>query len=268
MMPLIVVIDSEEPRAGEMAGAFVGLDCRVVQVWAGQRRLHFSPDEALPKECTIRLWHLRDLHEQCRGMQSRLTVYYGGNGGRDKDRPEDGGEIIWRPVADETGVLTRSEAVALLAFAQEGGSRPAFLCPPSSFEIVGALAMLCQGYLAVCAAHDLCKDSDHATQALKSMGWSAECTSLLSEPSKLSAVKSPSWWLAAFDFRVGVGGDDPQWQMFVDGLHREWGTADGLRAVRTLSSKMVLEEGLSVDDVARAYSAIAERLRANSGGQR
>jgi hypothetical protein len=280
---VVVVIDKELPRSRAMAEAFGDSGCKVVKVWKDKEdRLSVDGGGALPVQCLIRLWHVGNPYAECKGIRAELTVYYSGTGGEDRrTRPCPGGEIIWRPVPSETsGVLTRLEARALVAYASGVGPKPEFLSPPTPLEILPAMAILCQGYLATYAAHRIGEGALEVQEALRKMGWDAKRhAQLVKGEEKLTAVREPAWWLDTFELRPDGKWNEAQWKKFSDKLQAEWGRGEGLEELADLKSSLAewgRAEGLemqadlkssqgkqgppSVEAVAKAYVAIVRRL--------
>ena len=184
----VFIYDNSDERRISLANAFRG----VISTTQFFRNAHgdlctteveIAEHEEVDALCC--LVHVRDrrmLQDNC-PSGSHLVVYYGGNGGEDKDIPKDAVRI-WRPLLFTSGVLTGTEARELVNYATHlrSGSvqstRPVFLLPPSpSPEFCAFLAMLCQGMLAHYAITNLSEEGVETKgctdlrKALKCMGW-------------------------------------------------------------------------------------------------
>ena len=146
---------------------------------------------------------------------------------------------------------------------------------PPSVEVTTALAILCQGYLALYAEYDSDRKRwgpDGIVPALVQMGWTTlnenEKLVLAADDLKLKRqeVANASWWLDVFglipeDSRLV---DGSKWNVFLELLEGEW-EGDIPEELKHLLDLLVDEYKLSgvVDDpvvVARAYCAIAKKL--------
>jgi hypothetical protein len=99
------------------------------------------------------------------------------------------------------------------------------------------------------------------------MGWTAETSTLLSDPKLPAEVQTPAWWLDAFDIQRGDGPDHPKWQAVHDAVSREWGAFENLEKVTALLGTMTDAKPAPVEIVADAYCAIADRLKAELSGR-
>lgn len=241
----VTIIDSNEDRRKGMATAFIGNASVQLAYYAGGTEVILRDDsgklEQL-KPTLITLQHFGD--PLVDGLESHLTVYYGGNGGNDSRHPS-ARERIWRPIDGTSGVLTVEEATQLIEYAQalkanREAIRPSFLEPLPSVSLLPALAILCQGYLAVHAACDPQKVNWDANKLRLTLerhtangSGSYEALRALLLPTTLPAhlrqVRSPLWWRKPF-FSLEYGGDaldDFKAQLFLSDVEKEWNNLRG-----------------------------------------
>lgn len=184
----IFIYDNSDERRISLANAFRGL----IATRQFFRNAHgdlcitvFENAEHEEVDALCCLVHVRDrrMYENYCPSGSHLVVYYGGNGGDDKDIPKDA-DRIWRPLLSSSGVLTGTEPSELINYATHLRSalstRPVFLLSPSpSCDFCACLSILCQGFLAQyalnptnCVNHAInTKGCADVRTALKSMGW-------------------------------------------------------------------------------------------------
>jgi hypothetical protein len=226
-LPIVVIIDREPKRRSEMANAFKGSASIqfVYRPISGKRFGRDSPELVIETAegvsitnigpALIALRHIRD-KQLVPDLAAYLTVYYGGNGGYDDDCPSDAQERIWRPVNPGSGTLTSDEANSLFSYViskkigKEDVVRPSFLIEPPVYDILPALAILCQGFLAVFAEQIVSPISEYSETlklAFKLMGWSEIMHNhdpiLLLIRSKIikgkENVTQVNWWLKVFN---------------------------------------------------------------------
>lgn len=146
------------------------------------------------------------------------------------------------------------------------------LLRPESLDLLPAIAILCQGYLAVHAAHRQLAESDSISDALAEMGWDDQKHRSLVRDSILN-VQDAGWWLDVLDLRTDQTGtaaqaakvDPARWGDFVERVAAEWG--NGHDKFLNCNFMHRLREARAVSDptmVAEAYLEIARRL----GGRR
>jgi hypothetical protein len=133
--------------------------------------------------------------------------------------------------------------------------------------MLAAMAILCQGYLAVVAAETQPQEGSSVAQALSVMGWDCSKHSNLVR-SKLSEVQNPNWWLEVLTLhhkeKQRKLTADEQWRGIADALAPEWGKGSELFLALDLMeclrcSRPVVEPQF----VAEVYLRIAEHLRAH-----
>jgi hypothetical protein len=131
------------------------------------------------------------------------------------------------------------------------------LLKPKSVEVLSALSVLCQGYLAVHVEGYNEQEErwgpEEMSPALKQMGWSEDLMTIASDR-KSDEVSDPGWW------QVFDGEDD-----LIDQVEDEWGDEEALPEVlKELLTRIM--EGTQLGDndahkiVADAYCKLAERL--------
>lgn len=276
-LPVVAIIDSDRARRQTMAGSFRGSAAVEVafsdeenlrlrrETAAGESLPHFSP-------ALVALRHFGDLSLEP-DLAAVLTVYYGGNGGDDPRCPADAEERIWRVVSPGgAGILDVLEARQLLAYArarQSGTPRPAFLEPPSmAFETLAALALLCQGYLAVLAlAPEPVRRSDAVLAALQRMGLQASLGG--DGPGNLipgseagpDIVCSPGWWLDVFELAEGDEANQARlWRDFEERVGGAWRRGEAPVTVRGLLNAIRTAPVGPADLIANAYLSLSDRL--------
>jgi hypothetical protein len=132
-------------------------------------------------------------------------------------------------------------------------------------ELLPALAILCQGFLAVTAGLAGDKVGDEVKQALDVMGWDAKRhTELVSGEEKRRAVEDPGWWLDTLELRDGMELNMERWLKFTENLQDEWGPSDGLENLDGFKASLKSQGTPSIEVVANGYLAIFRRL----GGHR
>lgn len=142
-----------------------------------------------------------------------------------------------------------------------------------SLEFLPALAILCQGYLAVHAKKDTCLTDPNVKDALRQMGWSSEMHASIVN-AEVSTVQDPAWWLEIFDIKTSApAGHMPKsgeknWDLFLDKIGQEWGPdkesflrSDLIHTLRENRSLVVPQI------VAKAYLQIMKRLGAEPVGK-
>jgi hypothetical protein len=152
------------------------------------------------------------------------------------------------------------------------------LLKPRKVELLPALAILCQGYLAVHAAYVGPSAADWSAEeispALDQMGWSKLASGIadgqpLIRPdigSEKDRVRERSWWLGIFDLLDDRKQLKPDlWLAFKDSLSQECakGSKSGLPdGLSNLINTLEAGDGSVAPPVivARAYSAIGQQL--------
>lgn len=206
---IVTIIDRDTTRRDGMRDAFKDI-ADVQYGYQGFRADAHKTDlkEFAPSLLTLR--HVRDSKFDP-DLETGLTVYYSGNGGNDKDYPK-GAKRIWRAISSNVTVLTKTEARQLIQFIEEFQTNqqvaePDFLHPPQTISNISALAVLCQSYLAVYAAHFLKEDDEENARRLieKLLRHSDEqaqkSLKLLLTPTlatRLPQVSSPLFWRKPF----------------------------------------------------------------------
>jgi hypothetical protein len=222
--PIVTIIDRDEIRRTAMQNAFKNI-AKVQYGFnpGGGSKNDFRADSsgALLKEFASSVLTLRHIGDSKFDTQLKtgLTVYYSGNGGDDRRYKELGDfkslKRIWRAVSGKLGVLTEMEAQRLIDFARNfqtnpQATEPEFLNPPKTISAISALFVLCQGYLAVYAAHLLKegneeneRDADRLIKKLQRRSDDSAQKSLraLLTPAlaaRLPQVSSPQFWRKPF----------------------------------------------------------------------
>ncbi len=195
------------------------------------------------------------------GREPGVTIRYTGGD------PPSGGEDdrLWirqRRIDSSSAALSEDEARQILNWAASDprAALPAILQPPRSLEFLSALAILCQGYIAVHVKQSEGADQRQVSEALKIMGWDpGKHIGLVQEDP--ATVEDPGWWLDTFGVRSGEKIEPDKWDNFVKSVVREWGPGhkDFLQGefIRSLGSNQPLT---SPRLVAEAYLAIAKRI--------
>lgn len=267
-LPVVVIIDKEMRRRDELAAAFKG-SAEVQLAYNNGREILTTDAKKKPLDAlspaAVTLRHFRDLPPVVPENVTTITVYFGGNGGNDKDAPPDAEYRIWRPVNAGSGILSPSEARELVEFAQKKAGRadaplPNFLKNPRAVFMLPALSALCQGFL---AAHALPSEARGIRHALEHMGLPAflagggEDVALIKRvvPLKRAETSAPGWW-------SGVLGKDRK--SVESQVASEWGVVS-LAADSPVMALLdaVYRDGAEVVDaqaVAKAYCSIAAKL--------
>jgi hypothetical protein len=195
------------------------------------------------------------------GWGKRIVLFGGGTVTEGKER------VRVESIALLDGMITRSHILALSwRGVPETFRGDAFelvsILRGEGIELLPALAILCQGHLAVHAAHGIGRGSREVETALKSIGWhDGEYGRLLEDATKLDAVRNVSWWLSTFGLEHGES-FDLQWANLYAKVRGEWLGNAGFDRLKPLLDRLRLRESPSLETVAEAYIAIAERLGA------
>jgi hypothetical protein len=162
--------------------------------------------------------------------------------------------LDWAAVPDDFNG-TSSELVALLR------SR--------TLHVLSALAILCQGYLAVVAKEGNASNNSYVCEALKEMGWDSD-QHLPLVTAGVEAVSGIDWWLQAFGLAVerNAGGDADevrdQWTQFNSSVRGEWGKQDLPAEVARFVTTLGQHQSPDAELVAQVYLALAHRLGAHA----
>jgi hypothetical protein len=136
-------------------------------------------------------------------------------------------------------------------------------------EVLPAIAILCQGYLAVHAAYGDGQGMEEVEMALRSMGWDAhKHAGLVKSQEKLEAVNDLAWWLDTFEVRQGDELNVSEWQKLLERFEGEWGRAPGLKELeKGLMTTLERLETPCMETVAKAYNTIVRRFSGAGSGQ-
>lgn len=160
--------------------------------------------------------------------------------------------------------VTEEDCREILDFGRGVRPAPPTCCTPKRMpSYIPAIAILCQGYLAVCAKESDPATCDEVREALRIMGWRPDHATLVQE--RLVAVQRAKWWLAALS--LPTEGDpkgrgvviSSQWESLKSAISKEWGGPLDVDVER-LVGRMGLRQRILVPDVARAYLAIWKHL--------
>ena len=150
--------------------------------------------------------------------------------------------------------VTVSDAEEILGYsAGEQDQIPSCCEPKQEAEVLSALSILCQGYLALHAEEH--GGEAKVRKALNQMGWTEDLITN-SANGRVDKVSNPGWWKKAFD-----GGNN-----LIEQAEDEWdGTKGGWPEVEDLlkwitNEQEPLKGKEARDTVATAYSELAERL--------
>lgn len=147
---------------------------------------------------------------------------------------------------------------------------PEILLPPKRVRLLYALAILCQGYLAVHARKD---DGGWGPKelvpALRQMGWldfmDGPGKSLLAGDleRRQSEVCRAGWWLELFELWKDDCIVPDKWEGLEESVKKEWGKDTASLPEEVAGLLSALRDGDDVGDpkiVADAYCSIVERL--------
>ena len=212
--------------------------------------------------------HLRE------AVDAKHEIGYSGTAGYDDrchDFPSEMSQQVGRlgrsdQIFRSVGKLSGNEVNGILGYVEallkkEEAPKPDLLLPPRSYQLLPALAILCQGYLAV---HARQSENDWGPKeiepALGQMGYTSEVHKRLQAnvEAKKSAVTDPEWWVLP----ETNNGD------LMRRAQKEWDPSDddrGWEKFRMLLNR--INENNSPLDTARdrklvatAYCALADRL--------
>ena len=214
----VVVIDNDKDRGKGMMQAFTSQSCIAIHLWKdGRGKIRISGENNnIPTHCTVLLWHVGDITRNWIKISADQVIYYSGNGGNDERFPVDTQERIWRPVKigpikPDSGVLSSAEAEKLLSYVNDWTADNHNLIKPSFLEqsnhYLPALAMLCQGYLAIHAYQETATtskwNSQETVKVSHDLVWDNSSLFRMAElwvhQSKVDKQKAhvcqASWWL-------------------------------------------------------------------------
>jgi len=146
------------------------------------------------------------------------------------------------------------------------GTKNFSLLKRSMFMFLTALAILCQGYLAVHAEYKEQQDKDWKDQdisiALEQMSWNSVDKSLipsnLGEKEKIKKVRNQSWWWTVFE------GDFEDRKDLLAAVKKEWDESSDKEISKELEDlvKLIVEDNEVKPPkmVAKAYLALVEKL--------
>ena len=197
-------------------------------------------------------------------VQARSVFWFdtpGSPAGREGDKR------IFRSTGAFSFDLTLEDAQEILQFGRGLQSASPSCCSPKSIpSYLPALAILCQGYLAVCAKERGSSISGDASRAVREMGWNPETHPAFVQAT-IESVLPAEWWLDALGLPVQAFPDQkprvaPEfWAPFETALATEWGTAPLPSSLHALLSGLkACEPIVSPEVVAQAYLAIADHL--------
>jgi hypothetical protein len=268
----VVIIDRVQTRRDSMSKLFNGLADTIVayksplngilQIETGSgKSLEIIETEAgTPLKqigvVLLSLCHISDKN-LVQDVNANLIVYYGGNGGEDSECPINA-ERIWRSVTEISGIPSLEETRKLLEYARDPReiNKPDLLVNPKILQIMPALSILCQGYLAVHVNH-------------------AEYASFLSGDlvGKQQKVSKASWWLQGLDVLDSTNNINQQkCSSLREKIENEWKRTSqndlppeldkflgAIRLTKTVES-MIEPQIITTDVITAAYSAIANKL--------
>jgi len=159
--------------------------------------------------------------------------------------------------------VTVSDAEEILGYsAGEQDQIPSCCEPKQEAEVLSALSILCQGYLAIHAKEH--GEESEVKKALDQMGWSADLMTNNSN-GQVDTVSDVDWWAEVFDT-----------DMLIGEAKEEWGNEEGWSKVRNLLARFAKDsdepeepdeqetEPLSGEKaretVAKAYCKLAKRM--------
>lgn len=177
---------------------------------------------------------------------------------------EEGDFKVFRTTGASSFEVTEEDCREILDFGRGVRPYPPSCCTPKRTQsYIPAVAVLCQGYLAVYAKESATSNCDEVREALRVMGWRPDHAKLVRE--SLVAVKRAKWWLTALSLptegnpKGGALVISSQWESLKSAVSKEWGgplDAD----VETLLRRMGSRQPILAPDVARAYLAIWRHL--------
>lgn len=141
------------------------------------------------------------------------------------------------------------------------GTKDFSLLKRSMFVFLTALAILCQGYLAVHAEYKE-QDKDWISIALEQMGWNSVDKSMipasLGKKESTEKVRNPSWWWTVFER------DFEDRKTLLAAVKKEWDESSDKEISKELEDLVKLiaakREVKPPKMVARAYLALVEKL--------
>lgn len=279
--PVVVVFELSRPkfpgeqlsrRAG-MASAFSQLQCKVVQAGYSSGSKEFVGDHEIPATCGLLLVHGGDdsyLPALRKRIVARHIIYYSGDGGY-VDRKKlsvPSAPVIQRPILYARAALTPGEARELLEFSStDGAILPALLTPDLDDATLIALAILCQGYLAVYAkeASGSIEGLEPAVEpALQRMGWRGTPHASAVQ-TKLETTEVSLWWNSALGFEErsedACSTFRNQIDQFESRLKDFWPIAFPAELSKLCAFLRGPETRIDPSTVASCYTTIADRLQ-------
>ena len=288
----VLVVDAARRERGR-ANALAFHRNEVTTYFYDSRRLFRLPnwdtDVSAPSTVSLVLLHDSDKEElkNLNCSAGKIIRYTGGSPPLHSQAHE-----IWireRSITSSEDAINQAEALEIIEWLNSDKQRypgeklPDILQSPKVIELLPAIAILCQGYLAAHAEYDKSNKSwgpPEIETALGLMGWNnlaklAETTIVGNLKDKTEIIITPQWWLEVFGLwdttKPGVIQDDEIWDQFEHKLKDEWqedkygaieeslldsddprnGVVSSLRKNLTLSSP-----GL----IAKAYCALVKRL--------
>ena len=161
-----------------------------------------------------------------------------------------------------SGVLLENLTAFLQAWNETGVPQCEVLTSSKTYSILSALAILCQGHLAVVAATDQEAEDEEVRKAIEQMGWtklSDEIREYIGRTAKKQGAltATEAWWLGPFTAECksrGYGGDPRRWM--IDEARKEYGSDLPPRVEELLLFSRPLEPRT----VACAYNALVKCL--------
>jgi len=174
---------------------------------------------------------------------------------------------VLRSTSTSSFEVTVEDATEILQYGCGVRPQPPSCCSRKPIQsCLPALAILCQGYLAVYAKEVGCPTSGDVRLALQEMGWDLK-EHLELVRAKLDAVTPVQWWLDTFNLAVEERPDEEprvapaDWEAFKTATAIEWGAEPLPSSLETLFDRLRACQPVdSPTVVAQAYRAIAEHL--------
>jgi hypothetical protein len=261
-----------DARRSAMASAFRGCAGTVIEASSRNGKINLVPSvKPIPAHCDLLLVHAGD-HARLPDLQkytcAKHLIFYGGNGEAENRLPDVNGLIIKRRISFARDAPSEDQAEELLHYLLTKGARlPALLTPDLGNDSLIALAILCQGYLAVSAKENPTLDGfgSETKSSLTRMGWiPGRHADFVNE--ELSVVQNPKWWNSALGLEVVEALEDKfaekaAWQTFEDELAKSWPREEIPNALVDFCAALSESQGtVGADIVAKFYIQIADRL--------
>jgi hypothetical protein len=198
------------------------------------------------------------------GIESNCVLRYTG------DTPmQEKNWIVARPISGRDSAINVAEALELVKWTESGSPRAECDLPSllrnRQESLLPAMAILCQGFLAVYAKDQASVADQSVAEALRAMGWIPEKhAGLVNE--ELQTVSKCGWWLDTFGLcAVGEVGKQrvpaDSWTPFKAEILQEWGSTPFPVCFTALLGKLEHCERIdSASNVAETYLGIATRL--------